>query len=139
MTFDEVLTQVLELLQRQGRVSYRALKRRFDLDDDYIEDLKEELLFAYPVVDEEGRGFVWTGEAETKPTPTPQPPLPQESSLAEHTTLGEVPRTAPHTPDAERRQLTVMFCDLVESTRLSGQLDPEDWRDVVRAYQTACT
>jgi hypothetical protein len=36
MTFDEVLTQVLELLQRQGRVSYRALKRRFDLDDEYI-------------------------------------------------------------------------------------------------------
>src|SRR5712691_5467048 len=39
MTFDEVLTRVLDLLQRQGRVSYRALKRRFDLDDDYIEDL----------------------------------------------------------------------------------------------------
>ena len=55
MTFDEILAQVLALLQRQGRVSYRALKRRFDLDDDYIEDLKEEMLFAYPVVDEEGR------------------------------------------------------------------------------------
>jgi class 3 adenylate cyclase len=37
--------------------------------------------------------------------------------------------------DAERRQLTVMFCDLVGSTELSGQLDPEDLRDVVRAYQ----
>src|SRR5262245_48334806 len=32
-----------------------------------------------------------------------------------------------------------MFCDLVDSTRLSGQLDPEDWRDVVRAYQRVCT
>ena len=32
-----------------------------------------------------------------------------------------------------------MFCDLVESTALSGQLDPEDWRDVVRAYQRVCT
>jgi hypothetical protein len=39
MTFDEILTQVLELLQRQGRVSYRALKRRFAIDDDYIGDL----------------------------------------------------------------------------------------------------
>jgi class 3 adenylate cyclase/predicted ATPase len=37
--------------------------------------------------------------------------------------------------DAERRQLTVMFCDLVGSTKLSGQLDPEDLREVVRAYQ----
>ncbi|MCZ7659853.1 MAG: AAA family ATPase [Xanthobacteraceae bacterium] len=42
-------------------------------------------------------------------------------------------------PDAERRQLTVMFCDLVGSTALSTQLDPEDMRDVIRAYQDACT
>ena len=41
-------------------------------------------------------------------------------------------------PDAERRQLTVMFCDLVDSTRLAGQLDPEDYRAVVRAYQQTC-
>src|SRR5262245_20162673 len=39
--------------------------------------------------------------------------------------------------DAERRQLTVLFCDLVGSTQLSGQLDPEDLRAVVRAYQQA--
>jgi len=47
-------------------------------------------------------------------------------------------RVAPHSTDAERRQLTVMFCDLVDSTRLSGQLDPEDLRAVVRAYQRTC-
>ena len=43
------------------------------------------------------------------------------------------------TPEAERRQLTVMFCDLVDSTKLSSQLDPEEYRDVVRAYQQVCT
>jgi class 3 adenylate cyclase len=43
-----------------------------------------------------------------------------------------------HSPDAERRQLTVLFCDLVDSTRLASELDPEDYREVVRAYQTAC-
>ena len=41
-------------------------------------------------------------------------------------------------PEAERRQLTVMFCDLVDSTTLSEQLDPEDLRNVVRAYQDTC-
>lgn len=46
MTFEVMLTQVLDLLQRQGRVSYRALKRRFDLDDAYLEDLKVEILQA---------------------------------------------------------------------------------------------
>ena len=44
MTFDEVLTQIIDLLKRQGRVSYSALKRRFDLDDDYLNDLKDEIL-----------------------------------------------------------------------------------------------
>ena len=40
--------------------------------------------------------------------------------------------------EAQRRQLTVMFCDLVGSTALSMRLDPEELREVVRAYQTAC-
>ncbi len=39
--------------------------------------------------------------------------------------------------EAERRQLTVMFCDLVGSTALSAQPDPEDMREVVRTYQNA--
>src|SRR4029434_7287672 len=44
----------------------------------------------------------------------------------------------PGSPDAERRQLTVLFCDLVDSTVLASQLDPEDLRAVVRAYHAAC-
>src|SRR5262244_1199586 len=47
--------------------------------------------------------------------------------------------TQPAAPKAERRQLTVMFCDLVGSTALSEQLDPEELREVVRAYQETCT
>jgi hypothetical protein len=65
MEFYDVVGQVLELLQRQKRVSYRALKRQFDLDDEILEDLKEELLFSHPVVDEDSRGLVWTGGAST--------------------------------------------------------------------------
>ena len=62
MTFDEILSQVLELLQREGRVSYRALKRRFGLDDDYLEDLKDELIKAKQLArDEEGAVLVWIG------------------------------------------------------------------------------
>jgi predicted ATPase/class 3 adenylate cyclase len=48
------------------------------------------------------------------------------------------PPAAPHAPDAERRQLTVLFCDLVDSTVLASHMDPEDWREVVRAYQETC-
>jgi class 3 adenylate cyclase len=44
---------------------------------------------------------------------------------------------APAPADAERRQLTVMFCDLVGSTPLSSRLDPEDLREVIAAYHRA--
>lgn len=62
MTYDEVLTQVLELLQREQQVAYRTFKRRFSLDDEYLEDLKAELIDAKQlVIDEEGKGLVWIG------------------------------------------------------------------------------
>jgi len=48
------------------------------------------------------------------------------------------PRAAPPPSEAERRQLTVMFCDLVDSTALASHLDPEDLREVIRAYQATC-
>jgi class 3 adenylate cyclase/energy-coupling factor transporter ATP-binding protein EcfA2 len=142
MTFDDILAQIIDLLKHQGRVSYSALKRRFGLDDNYINDLKDELLFAHPVVDEDNRGLVWTGEtasrqvvASSPAQPTQQPPV-HHAQPAQNASL---PPTTPHTQEAERRQLTVMFCDLVESTKLSSQLDPEEYREVVRAYQSACT
>ena len=130
MTFEEILDQVLDMLQRRGRVSYRALKRQFNLDDAYLEDLKEELSYArHPVRDEEGRGLLWIGDPVAMSTSVVEPHDAPPSSA-------EPAAPRPHTsPDAERRQLTMMFCDLVDSTHLSGQLDPEDLREVVRAYQ----
>ena len=71
MTFNEMLTQVLDLLQREKRVSYRALKRRFDLDDDYLEEVKDELFHAELAVDEENRVLVWTGETGGTPGSIP--------------------------------------------------------------------
>jgi len=140
MTFDDILDQVIALLKHQGRVSYGALKRRFDIDDDYLKDLKDEILYVHPVMDDEGKGLVWTGHVAGTVETTSQPPQASQPSLAPHAqpTSSEPPPMAPPIPDAERRQLTVMFCDLVDSTALSAQLDPEDLRQVVRAYQTTC-
>src|SRR6266545_4829565 len=113
MNFEEVLDQAMAMLQRRGRVSYRTLALQFHLDAESLEALKEELIEVHQLaVDQDGKLLVWIGEAP--PTSAP-PPL-----------------------YAERRQLTVLFCDLVGSTALSSQLDPEDLREVVRAYQAAC-
>ena len=142
MTFEEILTQVLELLQREKRVSYRALKLRFAINDDYIEGLKDELIYAKKLaVDEENRVLVWTGDTTNGQAVAPQPaqPTPQPVVQVQPATQVEPLSSAPSLPDAERRQLTVMFCDLVDSTKLSAQLDPEEYREVVRAYQGACS
>jgi hypothetical protein len=141
VTFKEVLAQVIDWLQQDKRLSYRALKRQFALDDDYLDDLKAELIEVRRVaVEEEGRVLVWTGDAETPGSPASLSSLPASQSA----TMVALPQTAPpsavsSTPDAERRQLTVLFCDLVDSTRLARHLDPEDYREVVRAYQATCT
>jgi class 3 adenylate cyclase/predicted ATPase len=141
MTFYEVLEQVIALLQRHGRVTYRALKRHFDLDDDYLDDLKAELIEARQLaVDEAGKVLVWTGEAAVTrvPGPTPLPPVDSpETQPASPRRIASLV-SEPRAPEAERRQLTVLFCDLVDSTRLARQLDPEDLREVIRTYQAAC-
>jgi hypothetical protein len=70
MTFEEILDQAIAMLQRRVRVSYRALRRQFALDDASLDDLREAILFAHPqVVEEAGRGLVWTSEAGATRTP----------------------------------------------------------------------
>src|SRR5204862_3054748 len=77
MTFEELLDQAITLLQRRGRLTYRALKRQFDLDDDYLEDLKAELIQGQRLaVDEEGEVLVWTGGTDVSPRPIPPAPQP---------------------------------------------------------------
>src|SRR5215471_5173746 len=139
MDFYEVLERVLALLQRHRRVSYRALKVQFELDDDRLDLLKAELLYAqYPIADDNGRGLVWTGAPGGVREPAPPQSTQQPAAQHDQPTQAEPP-TEHRSPEAERRQLTVMFCDLVDSTKLSSQLDPEEYREVVRAYQLACT
>src|SRR5262249_57580751 len=124
MDYSAVLAQVLALLQQEQRVAYRVLKRRLQLDDETLEDLKDDLIYAKKLaVDEEGRVLVWTGGTSSAPPTASSVPLPATPDVSP--AQGEVAPVVPSTPDAERRALTVMFCDLVESTKLSSQLDPE--------------
>src|SRR5262245_50859208 len=132
MKFSEVVAQTLAWLQREGRVSYRALRLEFDLTEDVLDALKEELIEVKELaVDKDGKMLVWTGASSVPSSKfqvpsSPPPPAPQ-------TPNPELRTSQP--PAAERRQLTVLFCDLVGSTALSEQLDPEAYRYVVRASQ----
>jgi len=128
MGFFEVLTQVIELLQREGRVSYRALKREFSLDDAYLDDLKAEIIQAKKLaVDEDSAVLVWTGNPAPASSPVSAPaPAPNRAPLA---------YTPPYLTDkilaartaltGERKQVTVLFADIKDSTELIRGLDPE--------------
>ena len=129
MNFDDILDASIELLRKRQRITYRTLKRQFSLDEEGLEDLKHELITGQRVaVDEGGEVLVWKEGAQH----VPKAPLARPSAPA--LVKAEEPSVQPL---AERRQLTVLFCDLVGSTALSGTLDPEDLRNLVSTYQAA--
>ena len=132
MTFAETLAQVVELLRSEKRVTYRALKRRFNIDDAYLADLAAELIEAkHLAIDENGAVLVWVGDASAGSTPPPASQIARDSG-------GAAPGRTGRRLDAELRQLTVMFCDIVNSTALSTAMEPEDLRQLIRAYQQYC-
>src|SRR5262245_2091138 len=117
MTFDEILVQVLDLLQRERRLSYRAIKVRFGLDDDHLEALKDEIIEAKQLaVDERDRVLVWTGAPASAPPPAAPPTSARAPVAAIPTHLAEKILTTRHALEGERKQVTVLFADLKDST-----------------------
>jgi class 3 adenylate cyclase len=137
MDFYEVLDHVIDLFRNRGRVTYRALKRQFNLDDDFLEDLKDEIIKAQKLaVDENGEVLVWTDGAASAPTPPPAPSTPEPTPIP---VKDQKPPPISYTPryltekiltsrsalEGERKQVTVCFADIKDSTALIKDLDPE--------------
>ena len=84
MTFEEIVDQAIDMVRRRGQVSYRMLKRQFELDDTYLDDLKYELIEIHQIaVDQDGKMLIWTGEATT--TPEPSSPTVTTPPVEDHT------------------------------------------------------
>jgi hypothetical protein len=64
LTFEEEVDLAIEMLQRRGQVTYRLLKRQFDLYNAALEDLKEEILHVHPQVVDDDRGLVQDGDTD---------------------------------------------------------------------------
>jgi class 3 adenylate cyclase len=134
MKFSEMVDQAVEFLRRRARVSYRALQREFDLDDESLADLKVELIDARRLaVDEDGKILVWTGSLESRV----QSPESEEKGCSP-TVQTLNPRRETLDIAAERRQLTVLFCDMVGFTELANRVDPEVLQGIIRSYEDAC-
>ncbi len=119
----EVLEHVRELLQQKGRITYRILKRQFALDDEALDDLKDELLFSHPEISEvDGRGLVWNGEAKSVSAPPSAPAQAQPPAsytpqhLAERIRAEQAAMESRGAANGERKTITALFADLKGST-----------------------
>jgi class 3 adenylate cyclase len=130
MTFEEILDHAMAMLQRRGRVTYRTLKRQFQLDDDALEDLKAELIKAQRLaMDEDGEVLVWTGGAASAVAAA----MEQERAPLSYTPmhLAEKILTSKTALEGERKQVTVLFADLKGSMELLADRDPEEARQLL--------
>jgi hypothetical protein len=143
MDLYKVIDQVAALLQQRGRLTYRALKVQFQLEDEQLEAVKEELIEGLHVAtDEGGKVLVWIGSPASS---VPSLASAKQSLLGVDQTLDAKlndPRLRPpvaYTPahladriravtvtDGERKTITALFADLKGSTALIEDLDPEE-------------
>src|SRR5262245_25746618 len=124
MTFEEILDQAIAMLQRRGRLTYRTLQLQFQLDEAHLEALKDELIYGQRLaVDEDERVLVWRGELASTPLPTTAPGQAPLTYTPPY--LADKILTSRRALEGERKQVTVLFADITDSTELIKDLDPE--------------
>ena len=162
--FDDVV-RVIALLEREGRLTYRGLQREFGFDAAFLDDLRCELIFRHLAHDENGEGLVWAPGSVAMSSHSMSllpslhlaaPPFPEsprkaspgggvanlQTKAPKQQAAQVQPGRAFHDPDAigfaaeaERRQLTVMFCDFVDASDRSDKLSLEELRESMRSHQ----
>ncbi len=134
MSFVAKLQRAREVLEQQGRLSIRALRRELELDGDEFEEVVDELVDVQQVAVREGQVLVWVGAARS------EPPITELSSVE------RAPRdyTPKHLADrilqsksaleGERKQVTVLFADVKGSMELAEAMDPEEWHTILDRF-----
>src|SRR5215475_13557317 len=127
MKFSEIIDQARTLLQRTGKMTYRVLKREFALDDEALEDLKEQFITAEEVAfDKDGTMLVWKGKEAASPalaSSSSQAPVSYTPPhLAERILAEQAALEARGVADGERKTITALFADLKGSMALMEDL-----------------
>ena len=120
-SFLEIVDRAPSVLERNGRVSLRALQRELDLDDEAM----EKLLDIQRVATREGRALAWAGSPTASPTADAVPPLPPERAPRDYTPkhLAQKILQSKSTLEGERKQVTVLVADVKGSMELAEQVD----------------
>jgi hypothetical protein len=138
MKFSASVDQARALLQRTGKLTYRVLKREFVLDDEALEDLKEQFVNAEEVaLDKDDKMLVWKGAGDTpsvlsSPAAHSQPPVSYTPPhLAERIRAEQGALEARGNANGEHKSITALFADIQDSTALIEDLDPEAARRLI--------
>jgi adenylate cyclase len=132
MSFLETVERARALLERNGRVSLRALQREFDLDDDAVEEVADELVEVQRVAGRDGRVLAWAGGVSPPPTEISNVDRAPRDYTPKH--LAEKILQSKSALEGERKQVTVLFADVKGSMELSEQLDPEIWHQILDRF-----
>jgi class 3 adenylate cyclase len=124
-------------LRRVGLAQYAEIFRVNDIDGELLRRLTNEDLKDIGVASFGHRKKLLEAIAELGSAPASLPAVPDPTPTP--ATVAPPPFSASIEATGERRHVTVMFCDLVDSTGISAQLDAEEWRDLVGAYLDAAS
>ena len=125
---------MIALLRQRQRVTYRALKVQFQVEDDALDALKEELIEAqHLAADEAGRILVWIGDAGTTAPASSPSAATQDRAPLTYTPPDLAEKILPSRSalEGERKQVTVLFADLKGSMELLADRDPEEARQLL--------
>jgi len=132
MGFLETLESARAFLERNGRVSLRALKREFDLDDEALDELIEELTEIQEIAVREGRALTWRGGTPEARVNSPETARAPRDYTPKH--LADKILQSKSALEGERKHVTAMFADVKGSMELAEQLDPEQWHRILERF-----
>jgi len=127
MSFIDKLDRARAVLERQGRLSTRALGRELEVEGDELDELIEELVDVQQLARRDGRVLVWIGAPAARPSDVPIEPA---TRIAAPTPRAQEPAEA-------RKVVSVVFADLIGSTALHERLDAESARRLMARYYAA--
>ncbi|MCH7709038.1 MAG: AAA family ATPase [Myxococcales bacterium] len=129
MSFLETVRRAKGYLHEEGRVSLRALKREFALDDETLDELVDELVEIQSVAVLEGRALAWAGPPASLPSAAREDP---RDYTPKH--LADKILESKSALEGERKQVTVLFADVKGSMELAEALDPEEWHSILDRF-----
>jgi class 3 adenylate cyclase/tetratricopeptide (TPR) repeat protein len=124
VSFIETLRRARQLLQEEGRLSLRALRREFDLDEEALEELVEELVAIQRVAVRDGRALAWGGGGPTGPAESPAPERAPRDYTPKH--LADKILQSRSVIEGERKHVTVLFADVPGSVPLAERIGPDE-------------